>query len=229
MELKEFKIRASGCGSIMGIKGLGKTGESFLKQWLKEQLYNRRKEFSNKYTQKGNICEDNSIDFVADYLNLGFLIKNEKHFENEYVQGTPDVILKDLIIDVKNSWDIFTFPLFETEVPNSDYYWQAQIYMELLNIDNYKLCYILSDTPINIIESEAKRHCYTNGLSLEDDYEEILCEFESKMTYSDVDSALKLRVFDIKRDKEDYNLIVERVKLSREYIKKQIELLNQNT
>ena len=224
----EFKQRASSCGLIMGIKGLGKTGESALKMWLKEQTFNRRKEFSSKYTQKGNICEDNSIDFIAEMLDFGSLIKNEKHFENDFIKGTPDVILNDLIIDVKNSWDWSTFPFFENEVPNSDYYWQAQCYMELLNIDNYKLCYILSDTPFNIIESEAKRYCYTNGLSLEDEYEEILCEFERKMTYSDVDSALKLRVFDIKRNKEDYNLIVERVKLSREYIKKQIELLNQN-
>jgi len=146
---KEFKIRASASGKIMGIKALGKTGETYCENWLKEQLYKRKIEFSNKYTEKGLIMEDNSIDYVADQLGYGFLAKNEQYFENDFFTGTPDIILKDHVIDVKNSWDFSTFPLFDNEVPNSDYYFQAQVYMELCGVDSYKLIYVLSDTPLN--------------------------------------------------------------------------------
>jgi hypothetical protein len=36
--------------------------------------------------------------------------------------GTPDVILEDKIIDIKNSVDCFTFPLNEKELKNKAYW-----------------------------------------------------------------------------------------------------------
>ena len=214
--MEKFKIRASGCGNIMGIKGLGKTGQSWCEQWLKEQIYQRKKEFSNKYTQKGLITEDNSIDFIAENLGYGFLIKNEKFFENDYVQGTPDVILKDHIIDVKNSWDCFTFPFFENEYPNKDYYWQAQCYMWLVGVDRYKLIYTLSDTPDNLIEKEAYYWAKNNGYDEVD--ADLYDQFKAKMTYSNIEDKLKIKVFDIERNNADIEKIKERVIECREYI-----------
>ena len=213
--MKEFKIRASASGKIMGIKALGKTGESYCENWLKEQLYKRKIEFSNKYTEKGLIMEDNSIDYVADQLGYGFLAKNEKYFENDFFTGTPDIILKDHVIDVKNSWDFSTFPLFDNEVPNSDYYFQAQVYMELCGVDSYKLIYVLSDTPLNIIEREARSYCYKTGLDFDD---EILNEFVKKMTYSEIPNELKIKVFEIKRNQLDIDKLMIRVIECRNYI-----------
>lgn len=230
--MKEFKIRGSACGQIMtnprakkdieaGL--LSKTAKTYCETWLKEQLYNRKKEFSSKYTDKGNITEDESIDFVADQLGYGMLMKNEKHLDNHIMTGTPDVILKDLIIDVKNSWDNFTFPLFETEIPNKDYYWQAQCYMYLTGKSDYKLIYVLSDTPIHLIEKEAYYWCQNNG------YEEldidIHKEFINKMTYNDIDDNLKIKIFDIKRNDVDIEKIKERVWQCRSYISKLIKTI----
>lgn len=207
--IKEFKIRASACGNIMGVKGLGKTGETYCKDWLKGQVYNRQREINTKYTQKGNEVEDNSIDFVAEQLGYGFLIKNEQFFENDYMQGTPDIILPNEIIDVKNSWDTHTFPLLEDELPNSDYYYQAQIYMELVGRESYKVIYVLSDTPEHLIESEARRYCYANGFGELD--LDIYEKFKAKMTYPDVDASLKMKVFEIKKDEAVISKIKERV------------------
>jgi len=214
--MKEFKIRASASGNIMGIKALGKTGENYCKEWLKEQLYKRKKEFSNKYTEKGLILEDNSIDFVAEQLGYGFLVKNEIFFENDYFTGTPDVVLKDHVIDVKNSFDCFTFPLFEDEIPNSDYFFQAQVYMELCGVDNYKLIYTLLDTPLNIIEREALNYCYRTGFDFDD---EILEQFIKKMTYQEIQNELKIKVFEIKKDVEVIEKLKSRVIYCRNYIK----------
>lgn len=222
--MKDFKIRASQCGQIMGIKGLGKTGQTYCETWLKEQLYNRKKTFSSKYTDKGNIMEDASLDFIAEQLGYGMLIKNEKQKENDYITGTPDVVLNDLIIDVKNSWDPFSFPLFDIDVPNNAYYWQAQCYMELFNIDNYKLIYVISDTPVNLIEKEAYYWCKDNGYDELD--LDIYKQFIRKMTYQDVDSKLKLKSFDIKRNPKDIEKVIERVWECRNYISKLLKTIN---
>ena len=215
--MKEFKIRASACGNIMGSRGLGKTGETYCKDWLKGQVYNRKRDISNKYTQKGNEVEDNSIDFISEQLNLGFVLKNEKFFENDFCQGTPDLILPELIIDVKNSWDVHTFPAFETELPNKDYYYQAQVYMELVGVESYKVVYVLSDTPQHLIEKEAYWYCKNNGYDELD--LDILDEFTAKMTYSDIPDNMKYKVFDIKKNNDDIKLIKERVLECREIIK----------
>jgi len=216
--MKEFKIRASACGNIMGVRGLGKTGETYCKDWLKGQVYNRKRDISNKYTQKGNEVEDNSIDFISEQLDLGFVLKNEKFFENDFCQGTPDLILPELIIDVKNSWDVHTFPIFEDELPNKDYYYQAQVYMELVGVDNYKVVYVLSDTPLHLIEKEAYWYCKNNGYDELD--LDILDEFIAKMTYSDIPNNLKIKVFDIKRNQDDIDLIKSRVEECKEVISK---------
>lgn len=217
--MKEFKIRCSAIGQIMTNakkKGeLSKTTQSYCQTWKKEQLYGRRKTFSNKYTEKGLITEDNSIDFVAEQLSLGFILKNDKFFEDEFITGTPDVILNDTIIDVKNSWDCFTFPLFETKI-NKDYYWQAQGYMHLCNKENYKLIYVLSDTPTHLIEKEAFWYAKSQGYSELDN--DILDKFVKQMTYGDIANELKMKVYDIKRNNEDIELIKQRVIECRNYI-----------
>jgi hypothetical protein len=212
---KDFKIRASKGGALMGIKALGKTGESYLQQWLKEQIYERKKEFSNKYTQKGLIVEDNSLDFAAEQLQLGMLIKNEQYFENEYFCGTPDIITKDFILDIKNSWDAFTFPLFEDELPNSDYYIQGQIYMALVGLKKYKVVYTLIDTPEHLIKKAAYYYCNDNGIEFD---ESILKEFTDKMTYSNVDPKYRIKVFEFEYDQPTIDKLISRVEESRIYL-----------
>jgi len=214
---KTFKIRASSAAKIMGIKALGETGETYCKNWVKEQLYKRRKEFSNKYTEKGLIMEDTSIDFVADELGYGFLAKNDKFLENDFFTGTPDIILNDHVIDVKNSWDCFTFPLFDKELPNKDYFFQAQVYLALTGLSKYKVIYTLTDTPMHLIEKEAYFHCKNNGY---DELEpEILDEFIDKMTYNDIPNSLKIKVFEIEKCEETIDKLKNRVIECRNYIK----------
>ena len=216
---RKFKIRASAAGQIMGQRGLGKTGENYVKDWLKEQIYGRRKEIKSKYIDKGLICEDNSLDFIAEKLDYGVLVKNEQTFENEYFVGTPDVILNDHLIDVKNSWDAFTFPLFDDEI-NPAYYAQGQVYMALTAKEKYKLIYVLSDTPRNLIEREAYWYCKNNGY--DDIDEDVLNDFTQKMTYDGIDDSLKIKVFEFDRDDGYIAKLIERIDECREIIK-QIE------
>jgi hypothetical protein len=204
---------------------LPKTVTSYCDEWIKEQLYKRKKEFSSKYTEKGNIMEDWGIDFCADHLDLGILLKNEESFENCCMTGTPDVIIPDdMVIDIKNPWDCFTFPLFEEEPP-IEYYAQAQVYMNLTGLRRFKLVYTLSNTPDNIIVGETIKFLRSGGYGHIEDNEDILKEFADRMMYDDVDDKLRIKVFTIDYDPSMVAEIKSRVKICREYIDEKIKRL----
>ena len=210
--MKDFKIRCSAIGKIMTnarskTETLSKTTISYLEEWTKEQIYSRRKEIFSKYLDKGNAVEVDSLDFIKTHLNYKQLEKNEEFFENDFLTGTPDAILDDHIIDVKNSWDCFSFPLFFNSIPNKDYYYQAQGYMALTGIDRYKLIYTLMDTPEDLIQRE-----YFGDQSTD------LVEFASKYKYSDIEPQYRIKIFDIYRNDEDIENIYNRVDECRQYI-----------
>lgn len=221
-QIKEFKIRCSAIGKIMTNprskkETISKTCKTYCIDWLKEQVYNRRKKFTSKYTQKGIEMEDKAIDFVGEMTNR-FLVKNEAFYFNGHITGTPDIRIGDeMIIDIKCSWDAFTFPLFASEVPNKDYWWQLQGYMAITGCKSAQLTYVLIDAPEHIIEGEARRKMYSQGeteMSMEM-YDEVYQD----MTYDDVDGIYKIKTFNIERDETAIAKISERVELCREYIK----------
>ena len=218
--MEQFKIRASAAGKIMqndrSGKAMGQGAKSYLQTWLKEQLYARKQTITSKYMDKGLIMEDNAIDFISDYYKYGMLVKNEQSYSNEYCTGTPDIILNDMIIDVKCSWDCFTFPLFDDELPNKDYYYQMQTYMMLCNKSHASVIYALMDTPIDLIEKEAFWHAKNNGYDELDS--EIYDKFLNDMTYSSIPDSLKIKKFDIERNETVIEAIQSRVLQCRDYL-----------
>lgn len=217
--MDKFKIRASKCSEIMtndrSGKEMGETAKSYCNDWLISQLYGKKKEINSKYLERGITSEQDGIDFIADYYNYGILLKNETQFENDYITGTPDVILKDKIIDVKCSWDCFTFPLLADNYPKT-YYWQAQCYMILTGIKYYELIYVLLDLPINLIEHEAWNYARANGYDSPDDY--IFDLIKEKNTYKNIPDFFKIKKFDIEYNQEAKELIEKRVNDCRNYI-----------
>lgn len=224
----EFKIRCSGIGQIMTdpktkadkeAGKLSKTCLTYVHEWIKEQpeFYGRRVNFSNKYTIKGNECEFESIKFAGDYFGWVNPLKNEEQFENDYLTGTPDVILLDSVEDIKNSWSQKTFPLFSSEIPIDGYGWQLQGYMDLLNKKTSGLVYTLMDAPERQIDREARNKAYELGL---DEIEfEMYEEIRLSMIYSDLPNELRIKRFFLDRDKECMLTVQNRVQQIRDYIK----------
>ena len=197
--MREFKIRASASGKLAvnpRSKGevLSKTTKSYVQEWLASEIYGVRKQIKSKYLDKGNAVEDAAIDYASAELGWLFAIKNEEYFEDEYFCGTPDVMLEDKIIDIKSSWDCFTFPLFDEEIPNKDYFYQLQVYMHLTGKRKAQLCYVLMNTPEDIAYGETE-------------------------DYTDIDSKYRIKTFDIDYDIEVIEMLQEKVLISREYIK----------
>ena len=197
--MKDFKIRASAAGKLM-IKPrsksevLSKTTKGYLEEWTKQQVYGVRKQIKSKYLDKGNAVEDAAIEYAAENLGWLFAKKNEEYFEDEYFCGTPDLILDDKIIDIKSSWDCFTFPLFEDEIPNKDYYHQLQVHMHLTGKHKAELVYVLMNTP-----------------------EELTYEYSQD--YSEIDSKYRIKRYEIEYNEEDVYILQQIVLESREYIK----------
>lgn len=193
-------------------------GKTYCQMWLKQVLYNRTKEYSNKYTEKGIICEPAGIDMVADRMGYGLIAKNEKHYEDDFMTGTPDLVLSDTVEDVKNSWSPFTFPLFATTLPESDYFYQLQIYMHLTGKKKAAVNYTLIDAPTEIMDAEARRMWYKAG-NEGDLPMEAFDEVYEKMTFRDVPPELKFKRFEFEYDEAVIKVIQQRVLLCREYIK----------
>lgn len=216
---KIFKIRASGIGSIMGVKGLGKTGTDFCDNWLKEQLYARRKNFKNKYTEKGIIMEDEAIAYASLHLEWGDVEKNDEWFEDDYFTGTPDILIEETstVIDIKNSYDCYTFPLFDTEIPTKGYDFQLQAYLALTGYENAQLVYCLMDAPLDIMQQEMRRLSWAEGLRGEIP-KELHDKVKEEMTYSHLPPHLRLKVFNIERNETLIEQIKSRVDECREYI-----------
>tara|TARA_R110002153_G_scaffold58100_1_gene159500 strand:- start:1299 stop:1901 length:603 start_codon:yes stop_codon:yes gene_type:complete len=197
--MREFKIRASASGKLAVNSRskndlLSKTTKSYIEEWLAGEIYGVRKQIKSKYLDKGNAVEDAAIDYASTELGWLFAIKNEEYFEDEYFCGTPDVMLEDKIIDIKSSWDCFTFPLFANEIPSKDYFYQLQVYMHLTGKRKAQLCYVLMNTPEDIAYGETE-------------------------DYTDIDSKYRIKTFDIDYDIEVIEMLQEKVLISREYIK----------
>lgn len=192
-----FKIRASASGKLMTKSrskdgALSKTALSYVQDWYKEQIYGVKKNIDNKYLRKGISVEDNAIEYAASELGWLFAEKNEEYFEDSHFCGTPDVILDDTIIDIKSSWDCFTFPLFEDEIPNKDYYYQLQTYMALTGLKKAQLVYVLMDTPESI-ERDA-------------------------VSYESVESKYRIKIFDVDYDEEVVESMRDKVQYVRDNV-----------
>lgn len=172
---------------------LAKTVSEYVYSWLKEHIYSVRKEIKSKYLSKGNQVENIAIDKVIEWLDLPFAVKNEQFFEDEFFCGTPDLIINDTVYDTKCSWDCFSFPLFENDIPNEDYFYQLQIYMHLTGLKKAILVYCLINTPENI-QNES-------------------------YNYDNLEKKFRIKKYEFNYDKNVIEELKKRILTVREYIK----------
>ena len=224
-----MKIRCSAIGKIMTSpksKGelLSQTTKTYLQELAVAEKYGIYKEFSSRYTDKGNEVEELSIALCNDVLNLGFIYKNEeKLFTNDWIKGTPDVNTDEILLDVKSSWDATTFPFFDTELKNKDYFYQLQGYMWLTGKEECLLCYCLIDTPLQIVEDEIRREHWK--ASLIEESLDLRAFVQSKHTFGHIPKEKRLKTFKIAKDDEVIEAIKTRIEECREYYNNLIQIL----
>jgi hypothetical protein len=186
--------------------------------------YGRNTDIVNKYTTKGMLVEEDSLTLYSRYKKE-FYLKNETHFNNEFIKGTPDIITKHgMIIDVKSSWDIYTFFRNNAKSLNKNYYWQLQGYMALTGCKISMLAYCLVNTPDMLIQDEKRRLQYKMGVIDDSNktFEEACAEIEKLSIYDDIPLSEKVIEIEIKRDDSDIERLYQKIKDCREYMNKNL-------
>jgi len=146
-----MKFRASQLGKLMTssrTKGeaLSQTAKSYIIQKAKEDFFDYRSELNSKYITKGLAQEQDSIDLL-NLVRLEDYKKYEHRAENEWLTGSCDIITENIIIDIKTSWSLETFPATTYELKDlSDYEWQGRAYMWLYDRPRFELCYVMVST-----------------------------------------------------------------------------------
>jgi hypothetical protein len=191
------------------------------KTYIEDVFYGEKfdfiKSFTSKYTEKGNAQEERAIEQIIDFLGLPMAFKNEQWFENDFIHGTMDVLMKsiNLQFDVKcpyfpNALGVFTDKL------DHDYEWQQHGYNWLAEVDNAAVIRILMNPPENILEKEAWTRLKDAGLSqMTDEFMNDVRElfnFEGKQPVED-----RIRIYTLQTTQEHIETIKTAVTLAREY------------
>lgn len=161
--------------------------------YLHEWYANDFDEISTKYTNKGEMVENDLIDFAISQLGYGVGEKNLQSRSDEYLVGTCDVVLPDAIMDVKAPWSRETLHKQLIAGLDKDYEWQLRGYMHLYDRTKSILFYGLMDTPPEVN--------YTN-----------------EVIYSDMPDNERWFAYNVTHDSSRIQEVIERVKACRIYL-----------
>lgn len=195
---------------------LPQTAKSYIESWLKGILYDKRSTYSSIYTDKGNIMEDLSIEYMVKVHDLGFAKKNKVRKSNEWCEGECDVELLNEIRDMKNSFSEETFPLFQKEI-DKDYWYQLLGYCWLWNKPKAMLVYTLMNCPEEVLFRMAKSAMYdlkNEGKLFDEVYEKL----EKRYSFEHLPDHLRIKWWDVEYDKDVIEDIKFRVLLARDYV-----------
>jgi hypothetical protein len=240
-----WRLRCHAIGYVMGqpklkadkdAGNLSATAKSFL---LKEYIrikYGRKYDIKSKYIKKGLAVEEDNITLYSR-LKKRFFKKNTDRLANDFIEGEPDLFEGEdilnalLIIDVKSSWDIFTFydsvMDMVTDGINPDYQFQLLGYMALTGAKGAKLAYGLINTPDALVDKEKSSLLFELGGYLaitgndekEAVYNDGCAAIEHRMKYDDIPIEERLIEIHIDRNEEHIEQIYRKVEKCREYLK----------
>lgn len=168
---------------------LPQTAKTFLHEWYA----NDNEEIYSKYMAKGEIVEDDLIDFAIAQLGLGIGEKNRVRVSDEYFTGECDVNLDSCVIDVKAAWNKTTLHQRAIEKIDEDYKLQLEIYCHLYKKPLGILFHGLMDTPPDA----------NNG---------------NEIIYSDLPDNERWLAYSVHANPDRIEQVRERVKLCRVYL-----------
>ena len=222
MDWSNYKFHCSSLGALLteprSGPGLSETCKAHLLEcWIKE-TYGREKDDTNKYVEKGNMVEEDSITLYSR-VSRKLFNKNSETFENDFIVGTPDIITKDSVIDIKSSWTIYTFFTNIHKPLNKDYVWQINGYMALLGLNAGWLVYCLVNTPEVIVEQEKSRLRYKMGIidpEANETYVQAAANIDLNSNFDDI--PIDKRFMGFKVPEMDMKKAYKRVKECREFL-----------
>lgn len=192
---------------------------------VKYGKWNPVKDIGNKYTSKGKVAEEESIKLVS-ILEGVLYSKNELLIENEFLRGTPDIIVGDdpynaeKIVDVKSPWDCETFSANLNGELNQQYYFQMQGYMAISNAPVAEVHFCLVDIPDYMWEQERNRLFRLMEVVTEESPEFVAAQkqLHKNLTFGDMELQERRIKFTVHRDEEIIQKIYRQVEKCRPYL-----------
>lgn len=215
MNWSTYKFHASGLRYLMTNSrkkdDLSETTKTYLDELWIQETYGRRKTdtLTNKYMNKGTACETDSIELLERVTGKKYF-KNQTLYKNDYICGTPDITKPDLI-DVKTSWDLWTFAGTNLDNATKDYQWQMFSYEWLLKRSNSILVYALVDTPDEMVNDELYRLSFKIP-------EEQLEQYKNNYKFGDIPEKDRIKAYDFVFDEANVPIVIERVNQCRNYL-----------
>jgi len=190
-----------------------------------QNKYGRKQDITSKYMEKGLMVEEDSITLFSR-VNKTFYRKNEEKILGLYIAGTPDLFTGDSItsaesiVDIKSSWDIFTYFRTRAKDMNKMYYWQLMGYMALTGAKTATLAYCLVNTPDTIINDEKRKLSWKMGLidDANPDFQKACEDIDRLSIYDDIPLNERVYTIQVERDEAAINAIYERVIACREWM-----------
>lgn len=183
---------------------LSETAKAEIRRIAKEDFYGYSSEIKTKPMIKGTDWEQDGIDLLNN-VRFTKYTKNTIRVENEYMSGCCDILLDDLIIDIKSSWSLETFPATPSEGESSDYEWQGRAYMWLYDRPEFELIYTMYDT-----------------------HDDLLTDWDNRTIHkvNHIPSHHRITVITYQRDEQYEDLIRERLIHCNEYYSQYVNELN---
>lgn len=206
----------------------------------------RKRYLKNKYLDKGNICEQDSMQLASD-IDGEFYEPHEKYYENDFICGTPDIVFED-VKDIKSNYDKDSFDKAEL---TTLYTWQVRFYLWLCGFTKGELVYCLVNGTIDDLNNQ--KYYLKNALGdldgTSEEYKKQVQQLERNMIFDieawkknypfyefentelnfSISKIRRIKRFDIELLPEHITFIKKRVKMCREYLiekeKTELEIL----
>jgi hypothetical protein len=203
---------------------LSKTAKTHLIETYVLEKYGRQKDIQTKQMLKGIDGEEEGIKLLSEYKEQA-LLKNLHRLSDEYFTGIPDIFASNEenklhIIDLKLSWDLFTFLPNISEPLNRDYVLQLQAYFALTGATTGEIAFVLVNTPSHIIESEKYYLLRRMNVATEEapEYKRAAERLELNMIYPDISISDRVLIFEVQRDDELIEQMRKKVVKAREFL-----------
>lgn len=216
MDFSKYKFRSSALSQLM-VKSrsksdpLSQTTKTYLKElWIRE-IYGRDKDYQtiNKFTQKGTMVESDSLDLFQEVSGEKYF-KNVEQLENDFITGKPDIIKP--LIDIKSSWDLWTFANVDEKYVKKEHYHQVLGYGWLTGQATGEIVYALVDTPEMLINDEMYRLSFKIS-------EEEAESYKNNFIFKDIPVKDRIKRFKFEVLKDDIEELKTKIILCRDYMK----------
>ena len=185
-----------------------------------EQIHGIHKDIYSKTFDKGKHNEQDGITILQKALYPGrLLLKNKERKTDDYFNGEADVIVDDIIYDVKNAYSLYTFEKAEL---SSDYYYQLLAYCMLYVKTKARLFYVLTDTPEHLLISEERKIFYSNSFAdqFDDEYIEMCENMRMMHVFGDKPIEERFKMWDVELTEDLRTAMLTKLDKCREYLVK---------